>query len=99
MRTSFLKMPVMAMVLGLGLVVSQSAFRPAPSKRTSIQWERLSPSGTDWRISSGTPKSCNSASDLCKAYFDYDPNGQTDEYNTDHLDDTQPVSDNGYVTP
>lgn len=98
MKTSFLKMPAMAMVLGIGLVISQSAFKPAESKRASVQYERvLGPSGVSWRLATGS--TCNlDPSRICKAYFDYNPNDESEEYNAENYDHEQTVI-NGYVNP
>ncbi|MHB1178643.1 MAG: DUF6520 family protein [Daejeonella sp.] len=72
------------------------AFKNPSPKATSVLYQRISlnTDSEEWAIA--TSSSCTSAPDLmCKAYFSYDPNGQTKEYNEANVDLIE--TDNGYV--
>ncbi len=88
-----INMAVIAMIVAASTAF---AFKSPAPKSTSLLYQRTSTDtvSEDWVLA--TSSSCSSAPDLiCKAYFSYDPNGQTQEYNEENVD--QVITDNGYV--
>ena len=93
MKNLKINLAVIAMILA---GATAFAFKSPAPKSTSVLYQRISLDtvSEEWEIA--TSSDCASAPDLmCKAYFSYDPNGQTQAYNETNVDLV--ITDNGYV--
>ncbi|MEJ7778752.1 MAG: DUF6520 family protein, partial [Daejeonella sp.] len=91
MKRIKINLAVIAMILAASAAF---AFKSPPPKSTSVLYQRISLTSEVWEVA--TSSECDPAQNvICKAYFSYDPNGQTQEYNEANVD--QVINRAGYA--